>query len=240
MSRQAFWRWHGLLPAILFLGLVAALHYSHGDLAIADALFDPSSGLFLYQDNPTITAIHDAEHDLVLGITAFIGLIGLGSLLFKPLRPWRRATVYLLLSIALGSGLVAAGKAVSNVDCPRQLLRYGGDLPYIPVFADKPDELPQGRCFPGGHSSGGFSLLALYFLLYGRRRAWLALLPGLSLGLLFAVTQWTRGAHFPSHDLWSAAVCWFSALGVYAGVFRYRLRLPDCAPSRTISALTAG
>lgn len=226
MSRRAFWLWHGGLPALLFLALVAALDYGHADLWIADTLFEPGNGMFPFQDSSTATAWHDAEHDLIVAIAGLAGLVGLGSLLHRRLRPWRRAAVYLALSMALGCGLVAAGKALSNVDCPRQLLRYGGDRPYVALFADKPDALPRGRCFPGGHSSGGFSLLALYFLFYGRRRAWRALLPGLSLGLLFAVTQWTRGAHFPSHDLWSAAVCWFSALGVYCGCLTVRPPVP--------------
>lgn len=28
------------------------------------------------------------------------------------------------------------------------------------------------------------------------------------LGLTFGITQQLRGAHFLSHDLWSAALCW--------------------------------
>ena len=34
-------------------------------------------------------------------------------------------------------------------------------------------------------------------------------------GLVFGSGQQLRGAHFLSHDLWSLAVCWFLALGLF-------------------------
>jgi hypothetical protein len=50
-----------------------------------------------------------------------------------------------------------------------------------------------------------------------------ALLAALALGLTFGFGQWARGAHFVSHDLWSAAICWFVSLGLYLFPFRGRL-----------------
>jgi membrane-associated PAP2 superfamily phosphatase len=60
------------------------------------------------------------------------------------------------------------------------------------------------------------SLLGLYFVARARRvrRPVVWLLPGLVLGGLYALGQHARGAHFLSHDLWAAAVCWIVALGL--------------------------
>jgi membrane-associated PAP2 superfamily phosphatase len=54
-----------------------------------------------------------------------------------------------------------------------------------------------------------------------RWRRW-GLFAGIALGLIFGLGQQLRGAHFFSHDVWTAAICWFIALGVY-GVFQDRL-----------------
>ena len=40
----------------------------------------------------------------------------------------------------------------------------------------------------------------------------LLLIPGLVIGISFGLAQQLRGAHFLSHDVWSAAICWFGAL----------------------------
>ena len=44
-------------------------------------------------------------------------------------------------------------------------------------------------------------------------RAWLR--AALATGLLFGLAQQLRGAHFMSHTLWSAWVCWMMAWTLY-------------------------
>ena len=56
-------------------------------------------------------------------------------------------------------------------------------------------------------------------------RFWLAragLALAVTVGTLFAYAQWSRGAHFFSHDLWSAAICWGATLLLYRWAFRGR------------------
>ena len=71
-------------------------------------------------------------------------------------RSSRSAT---LLSI----GVVGLLKTLTNVDCPWDLVPFGGRFPYVQLFADRPDALRLGRCFPAAHASSGYALLALYF-----------------------------------------------------------------------------
>jgi membrane-associated PAP2 superfamily phosphatase len=79
------------------------------------------------------------------------------------------------------------------------------------------------------------SLLGLYFVARARRvrRPVLWLLPGLVLGSLYALGQHARGAHFLSHDLWAAAVCWLVALGLASAFGEDRLasREPGGSPA---------
>ena len=67
--------------------------------------------------------------------------------------------------------------------------------------------------------------MAFYFVLRERHRgrAWCALALAILVGALFSFGQEARGAHFLSHDLWSAFIVWFIELALYTGVFRARL-----------------
>jgi membrane-associated PAP2 superfamily phosphatase len=128
----------------------------------------------------------------------------------------------------------AFGKAAINRHCPWDYDRYGGPVPYSGLFEPAPPGCARGNCFPAGHASGGFSLMSSYFIFYGRSRgrAIAGLLAGLALGSLFGFGQVARGAHFVSHNIWTAAVCWFSALALYQWVFRGRLLVPDAGHER--------
>ena len=130
---------------------------------------------------------------------------------------WRRPLAMLLLSTLLATALVAWIKSWSNMDCPWDLARYGGTREYVGLLSLRPIGLPRAACFPGGHASAGYAWMALYFffLVMRPRWRWAGLGVGIGLGLLFGVTQQLRGAHFLSHDLWTAAICWGVALGGY-------------------------
>ena len=137
-------------------------------------------------------------------------------------RAYRRPALFTFVAIALATLAVNVLKALSNVDCPWDLAEFGGALPYVPFFADRPNELPFAACFPGSHSSSGFALVAFYFALRERwpRAARVALLSALAVGAVFAFAQEARGAHFLSHDLWSGFIVWFVELGPLLAEFR--------------------
>ena len=133
--------------------------------------------------------------------------------------------------MATGTGplLVGAGKHLAHIYTPWDLALFGGDKPYIHLFDAVPPTLPIGHAFPGGHSSGGFAFICLYFLLsvYRPRYRYHGLAFGLALGAVFAITQELRGAHFLSHDLFSLAICWYVAWGLYLVMFRRERRLGE-------------
>ena len=208
-----FYRQHLLLPTLLFV--LGAFIFASGqlDFIVGDYFYNGiefSGKSSLWAD----TLIHKGGGKLIFTIAVGALAFLVVSLKLNPLKPYRPAAWYVLACIALGTGLVNGLKALTNVDCPWDLTRYGGLQPYISLFADKPDWLKAGRCFPGGHSSGAFSLFGLYFLARRYRPDWarVTLLGVTMLGILFAVGQWARGAHFPSHDFYSAYLCWLVAL----------------------------
>lgn len=97
-----------------------------------------------------------------------------------------------------------------------RLRRWRMPLSYLLTFGYSPGVTAFGHCFPSGHSSGGFALLAIYFAAFPyTRRPALFLLPGLVIGFIFALGQQARGGHFLSHDLWTLSLCWFGALALF-------------------------
>jgi membrane-associated PAP2 superfamily phosphatase len=212
---RRFWITHAVLPFAVYLAAMAVIV----DTGIADALFfDRSRGIWIGAHTWWAEAwIHTGGRNLVRAITLGAALLLVGSYVRDRLRPLRRAASFVVLAILLSTGISGILKHVTNVDCPWSLAGFGGDRPYVPLFGDRPDALPQAACFPGAHSSSGFALICFYFLLRNRSRrsAAAALAAGIAAGALFAFGQEARGAHFFSHDLTSAVLVWYVQLGLY-------------------------
>lgn len=221
LPRQ-FWRTHAIFPAVGFaltLALVVALDL---DRAISHALyFDSMTKQWLGAAQGEWWAhdiIHTGGRTFVRLVAAAVLVAWATTFFSKRFRPWRRRAGFAFLAIALSTGIVGGLKVVTNVDCPWDLAEFGGDRPYVALFADRPDSLPHAACFPGAHASSGFALMFGYFLLRGRsrRQAGWALLAALVVGVVFSIGQEARGAHFVSHDLTALALVWFTQLFLYA------------------------
>lgn len=209
---------HGWLPLLAFAVLVTVLMLADGDRWLADRLYAWEGHRWAWRD-ATLTAqvIHLQGREL--SPPACLGVLAAWwrTRLRPTLAHWQQALLYLLIAVPLASLLVVWLKSWSNMDCPWDLLRYGGKRPYVGLLAMRPVGLSRGACFPAGHASAGYAWLALYFALRMGRPSWRGwgLAIGLGAGALFGISQQLRGAHFLSHDVWTAAICWFSALGLY-------------------------
>ncbi|WP_432823149.1 phosphatase PAP2 family protein [Trichloromonas sp.] len=219
-----FWLRHALLPFALFVLLAGLFELTDWDLRLSAPFFDPMLQFWPYKHSWWAGGlIHTGGKYLVLLCGAGALAAWGGSFACKRLRFWRRTALFLCLSIGLGTGLVSLGKQMTNRHCPWDCDLYGGDVPYVRLFEAPPAGCKQGKCFPAGHAAGGFSLMSLYFALYRRRRlALVGLASGFGLGALFGFGQVARGAHFVSHNIWTAAICWTVALLLYAFMLRTR------------------
>jgi membrane-associated PAP2 superfamily phosphatase len=194
------------------------------DIAIAHAFFFDGSRWIGADSWWTNQLIH---HDgtLLIRSLAAASLILWASTWWRPQwQALRRPALYFFLSLGLSIGFVGLLKTLTNVACPRDLSEFGGAFPYVHLFAHRPAALHE-RCFPAAHASSGYALVALYFVLRERSR-WasrLGLAAGLVMGLIFGIAQQARGAHFVSHDVWSAWLVWTISLSLYTFAFKARL-----------------
>jgi membrane-associated PAP2 superfamily phosphatase len=195
--------------ACIGLGLLLLWDGSRGDMAVMH-LFGTPAG-FAWRDSVlTSTVLHQGGR--LLGWV--VGLLWL-LLAWRP-NLWRggpaRGARWGWLAVAVACLLlVPAFKHASHTSCPWDLQEFGGLAQHLGHWAGFwQADGGTGRCFPAGHASAGFGFLAAWFAWRpvdpARARRWLvgALLSGLVLGL---AQQW-RGAHFMSHTLWSAWLCW--------------------------------
>jgi membrane-associated PAP2 superfamily phosphatase len=226
-SLVAFWWRRIRVPLAFFVVLASLFAFTHADLRIARAVFfDSARGDWIGNNNWwTNQFIHEGGtwfvRSLVLAALAIAGW----SLFDSRLRTWRRPALYFAVSVILSVGSVGALKTVTNKDCPRDLAQFGGEHTYVPLFGQRPAGLKNARCFPAAHASAGYALLALYFMFRERNRRWgrIGLAIGLLTGVIFGISQQSRGAHFVSHDVWSAFIVWTVSLSTYVGLFRARL-----------------
>tara|TARA_R110002012_G_scaffold277502_1_gene464707 strand:+ start:439 stop:1170 length:732 start_codon:yes stop_codon:yes gene_type:complete len=130
--------------------------------------------------------------------------------------PWQRKVgVYLCVSTLAAISTVSLLKGVTTLPCPWDITGLGGQGEYVYLTDIFSTHLAIGHCFPAGHASGGYAFFSLYFAANVWRaktpcrvKANLWFLPGMLLGLCFGLAQQLRGAHFMSHDIASALVCW--------------------------------
>ncbi|GBU15100.1 hypothetical protein AwPolaro_04780 [Polaromonas sp.] len=140
----------------------------------------------------------------------------LGS--FKRLPKSRR--VQLALTTLAAALTVSLIKAFSRTSCPWDLQQFGGVATYVSHWAWGVLDGGTGRCFPAGHASTGFAFLGGFFAFrhVHANAAWRWFFGAMLAGFIFGLTQQIRGAHFMSHTLWTAWLCWVVALVIDCAV----------------------
>lgn len=223
----AFWWEHLRGPLFAFVSVAALCESTPLDAAIAHAYFyDASRQAWLGANNWWVNEFLHTGGGWAIRLIMAAALAGwAGSFFSATLQPLRRASAYLSLSMIASVAGVGLLKALTNIDCPWDLTSFGGHYPWVGLFADRADALRHASCFPSAHASSGYALMAMYFALHERHRglARAGLALGVLTGLVFGIAQQARGAHFLSHDAWSAFLVWLTQLSLYAFGFKRSL-----------------
>lgn len=223
---SGFWRTHAWLPLIAFGIAWSVLEGFRLDPVIARSWFFDETTLHWLGTGPGDWWARDLLHTggrwLVRGTAAAATAAWLLSFAHSKAHRWRSHAGFVALAMVASVTVVGALKAITNVDCPADLLGFGGHNPYVTLLADRLDTLTRARCFPGAHASSGFALVAFYFASRDQapRFARWALAVALGVGVAFSVGQQARGAHFVSHDLSGAAIVWAIQLALYGRLRR--------------------
>ncbi len=226
-SAAQFWLRHAFPPLSAFLLLAFLFAATQADLTIANTwFFDAAHHRWLASGAWWANElIHTGGGWMVRATIVGALLLWIAGFSHASTRKLQRAAGFFFIATVLTVSIVGALKASTNVNCPWDLQPFGGHFPYIELFSRRPNALRAAHCFPAAHAGSGYAFMALYFVGYelGRRWALTGLATGLVLGVVFGLAQQARGAHFASHDLWSAFIAWVVPLSVYVFAFKRRL-----------------
>lgn len=218
-ARHAPWMRFDLAATLLALLGLLAWEASGADLVVTGWL--AGSQGFAWRDNVWLAQVfHGGGRVLAWGLLALM--------VADAVRPFdggtpaahsppRRARAF-WVAVVLACAIVVPGiKRLSQSSCPWDLAEFGGPNPavhYVPHWMLGMVDGGPGHCFPSGHAVGVLAFIGLYFLwrpyrpVLARRLA----IAVWGLGAVYGATQVLRGAHFVSHVLWSAWLCWVIAL----------------------------
>lgn len=214
MSLSMHARKYLLYPSLVFLLVVSLIELSSLDLRFSEALYELQGGAWAYKESWLLEDVLHSGGRTLSGLVGLVLLLGIvASFFVSPLRERRRSLVYLFVVALTGSLVVSVLKQYTHVDCPWDLTQFGGDLDYLGLFESKSSRVEYGQCFPAGHASAAYCWFGLVFLAmrYRPRLLPYAIAAVVLIGLVFGLTQQIRGAHFLSHDIWTAWICWVSA-----------------------------
>ena len=83
------------------------------------------------------------------------------------IQEYKKGLIIVLLSAVFIPLIIGSLKAITNTPCPCNIVNFNGVYPDIKVFDSYPKDFIQEskiKCWPAGHASMGFSLMALFFL----------------------------------------------------------------------------
>ncbi len=218
--------WLPELAVLIALSAAATVLFFQPDLDIAAArrFYHPGPADPWPLAKQPIWSVFYRSAPWVTGSLAVTGaFLFLAGTVRKEANRLRLYGAFLLLCVILGPGLIVNGilKDHWGRPRPRQIVEFGGRLPYAPPLFPAGT---QGKSFPCGHCSVGFLYGAGWWVWIRRRPvpAALSLAAGLTVGSLLGIGRMAAGGHFLSDVVWSGLI----AFGVAHVLYYYVLRIP--------------
>lgn len=179
------------------------------------AFSSPSSAHFI--SNKYLDLIFDYGPLPAFAVAIGAVCVLLGSYFFQSFKKWRAAAALLVLTMAIGSGLIVHTLLKDHWGRPRpkQVIEFGGIQEFRPYY--KPNffhQVQPSKSFPCGHCSMGFYFFALAIVGWRMHKRWLYILGMIlawTLGITLSFLRLAQGGHFFTDLLFSALIMWYTA-----------------------------
>ncbi len=176
------------------------------DLVVSGWFF--VDGRFFLRHYSWFEFVRAAVPPLTLGCMLFAALLGIAAKVFREpffgIEP--RTAVYLLVSLAIGPGLLANSllKEHWGRARPSALMTFGGDRAFTPALVMS-DQCTHNCSFVSGHAALAFWTVAFALLI---RQPWrrMAVAATLLYGFLVGFVRVAQGSHFLSDVVFAAAL----------------------------------
>ena len=230
----------GLVLALVVAIVVGVLFgvYPRLDLAISAFFYDPHSGLFRVNVQPWVLHSRDGARYLValIAAPAFLAIVGKLLLPHRRMLVRGRAALFLILTLALGPGVLT--NVILKDNWPRarpiDVKELGGTDRFTPWW-DPRGDCPANCSFIAGEPSGAFWTLAAAALAPPQWRM-AAYAGALTFGAAVGALRIAAGGHFFT-DVVFAGVFTFLLIWLLHGlIFRWpTTRLSDDAVERPLA-----
>ncbi len=192
-----------LYCAALVSSVVIFALFPQIDLWVSGWFWSPKSAWFLDEWGPFVPVTRLVPQITDGIVIAAAVLLFIGYLYDWWLAPFdRRGVIYILLTIALGPGLLANtllkdhwGRAR-----PAQVLEFGGTRHFTPALVPS-DQCISNCSFVSGHGAMAFTLIAFAFMIKDPARRRQGIWAALAFGTLVGFTRIAQGRHFLSDTI---------------------------------------
>ena len=205
---------------------VVLFEFSSIDIWVQDQFYNAELQQWLWDKDEPIAKLILYDGIKRLFIVFVVSLFA--CLFFYRNKEWIKAYKKGLLIVCISAVMVplviGSLKATTNIACPKDLVGYGGDVPYVKLFESYPlnyQQSKQMKCYPAGHASGGFALLSLFFLFKSRKNRWAAVASVMTVSWVIGGYKMIIGDHFLSHTIVSMLLAWLLILLVAKMVLSY-------------------
>ncbi|MBU0924005.1 phosphatase PAP2 family protein [bacterium] len=206
-----------IITVMLLIAVIALFQFSDLDIFIQNFFYNFELKVWLIdKDEPIL------KFFLYDGMKIFLILIAVAilfSLVFlrkkRLIQEYKKGLIIVLLSAIFVPLMIGSLKAISNTPCPCNIVNFNGVYPDIKVFDSYPKDFIQpskAKCWPAGHASGGFALMALFFLFKTPKNQKKALIGALIVGWSMGSYKMLLGDHFLSHTLITMIMAWLIIL----------------------------
>jgi lipid A 4'-phosphatase len=195
-----------ILPYLLLTALLIVLFslYPELDLVLSRAVYAHYQG-FLPKDEGIAGILYDLTQYFAWGCGIF--LVGYGLLHLLRHRSIHKPSLFLLIVLALGPGLIVhtGFKDHWGRARPVHITEFGGNKKFTPAL------IPSNQCddncsFTSGHAAMAFYAMVFAFVIHNRRKRLLMLSTGIMMGLLIGWVRIIQGGHFLSDVLFSGLI----------------------------------
>jgi len=205
------------ITTIFLVVVIALFELTSLDILVQEKFFILNTNSWILNRDEAILKF--IFYDGIKKLLIIFALVLLFSLIFfrkkELIKNYKEGLIIVILASIIVPLAIGSLKAVSNTPCPKNIEYFGGDYPNIKVFDSYPKEFIQNskiKCWPAGHASGGFALMALFFLFKKRKNQIIALIFALSIGWSMGTYKMLIGDHFLSHTIITMIIAWLIIL----------------------------
>jgi len=208
-----------IISTFLLIFVIGFFQFTNIDIIIQNYFYNFETKSWLIdKDEPILKLfLYDGLKQGLIIFGVFILILLIFFRKYEFVKEYKKGLIILLLSSIFVPTIVGSLKAITNTPCPCNIEHFGGEYPDIKVLDKYPEDFIQkskAKCWPAGHASGGFALMALFFFFKNPRNQFFGLIGAITLGWSMGTYKMLLGDHFLSHTIITMILAWIIILTI--------------------------